>query len=152
MAADPFSIAGSAVGVISLSITICQGLISYIDTAKDAEARTSQISARLDSLADELERLQGVVNALRSSPCASSLGSVIMACATAIENIRKKLGKLSTPHGGATPIRERFRDIKRRLLYPFKQEDIIYWKDVLRDVQQDLQTALLTLSLCVILY
>jgi len=40
--------------------------------------------------------------------------------------------------------------MKRRLSYPFKQEDILYWRDVLKDIHQDLHTALLTLSLYVV--
>lgn len=37
--ADPFSVAGSAVGVVSLSIQVCKDLVWYIDTAKDATNR-----------------------------------------------------------------------------------------------------------------
>ena len=146
---DPFSVAGSAVGVVSLGITACKSLIWYIDNAKDAEDRASQISDRLDSLASHLELLQTIVEKFGPSQCVSATTSAITACATAIEEIRKRLGKLGKPKG-TSGIREQINDMKRRLSYPFKQEDILYWRDILKDIHQDLHTALLTLSLYVV--
>ena len=98
---DPFSVAGSAVGVVSLGITACKGLIWYIDNAKDAEDRASQISDRLDSLASHLELLQTIVEKFGPSQCVSATTSAITACATAIEEIRKRLGKLGKPKGSS---------------------------------------------------
>jgi hypothetical protein len=89
--AKPFSIAGSAVGNLSLGISLCQGLISYTNEAKDANEKTLQISTQLDRLTDMLDRLQAVFNTLKSSTCAFSVNSVITAFATAIESICKNL-------------------------------------------------------------
>jgi hypothetical protein len=145
--ADPFSVAGSAIGVVSLGITACKGLIWYIDNAKEAKEKTSCISARVDSLADLLELLQSVVGGLDPSSCSSSTVSAITACDTAINNIRKKLGSSSIGRAHGSTIRARLHDIKFRLSYPFKQGEIVYLKDLLEGVQQELHTALLILQL-----
>lgn len=145
--ADPFSVAGSAVGVVSLGIVLCNSLISYTNTAKDAKHRASQISDRLESLADSLERLQAVTDKFDPSQCTSSTTSAVTSCATAREAVRKVLGKLGGQPQERAGVRGQIGEIKRRLSYPFKQDDILYWKGVLEGVQQDLHTTLLTWGL-----
>jgi hypothetical protein len=146
---DPFSVAGSAIGVVSLGITACKGLIWYIDNAKDAKEKTLDVSARLDSLADALERLQHIVGSLQPGSGASATTTAIVGCATAIHNIRSKLGNFTTDQNQHPSIRSRLRDIKLRLSYPFKQEEITYLRGLLSDVHQELQTALQCLQLYV---
>lgn len=147
--ADPFSVAGSAIGVVSLGITACKGLIWYIDSAADAEEKATYISARLDSLTDTLEVLQRVVDNLDPSISASATVSAIIVCATAIDNIRNKLGMSNTGQEDHTRIRSHLRGVRFRLSYPFKQGEITYLRSLLRDVQQELHTVLLTLQLYV---
>ena len=59
---DPFSTAGSAVGVFSLAIVACQGLVSYIGDLKDAKEKTVQIADQMDAFSEHLERLENAVS------------------------------------------------------------------------------------------
>jgi hypothetical protein len=49
--ADPFSIVGSIVGVVSFGIKVCEELVTFIGHAKDGKSEMSQISSRMDDLA-----------------------------------------------------------------------------------------------------
>ncbi|KAF2874665.1 hypothetical protein BDV95DRAFT_615960, partial [Massariosphaeria phaeospora] len=144
---DPFSVAGSAVGVVSLGLLVCNSLISYTNNAKDAKRKASQISTQLDDLLNLLDQLQTVTQKIGPSQHASSTTSVITASSTAIQAVRKVLGKLGDEPQERIGIRNQVSSIKRRLSYPFKQEEILYWKGVLESIQQNLHTALLSWGL-----
>jgi hypothetical protein len=147
--ADPFSAAGTAVGIISLSIQICKGTIWYIDTAKDAKEKAQHIRDEVDRLAKILESLETTVTqaGLSSTSTLTVTYSGISACASALEQIKKRLGTHSS--SGHSCTRTRIQIIKERLSYPFKEGELVYWKNALDHVQQHLQTALLALLMYV---
>jgi hypothetical protein len=147
--ADPFSVAGTAVGIISLGIQTCKGIVWYIDTAKDAKEKAERLRREVGQLADILESLETTVTQLGLSSTSTSTVtySGISACASALEQIRGRLGTRSSI--GQSRIKTRVQIIKERLSYPFKEGDLVYWKNALDHVQQHLQTALLALQMYV---
>lgn len=142
---DPLSATGTAVGIVSLGIQVCKGLIWYLDNVKDAKDKATQMMKEVDHLANILEILEGVISKVDMTPAVSMTRTGIVECATAIEKIRDKLGLVT--RGNHSGIRAYFHDVKGRLSYPCKQDDIIYWKGVLDHIQQSLQTALLALQM-----
>jgi hypothetical protein len=147
--ADPFSVTGSAVGIISLGIQTCKGIVWYIDTAKDANEKAERLRREVEQLADILESLETTVTQAGLSPTSTLTVtySGISACASALEQIKERLGTRSSI--GQSRIRTRIRVIKERLSYPFKEGELVYWKNALDHVQQHLQTALLALQMYV---
>lgn len=140
--------AGSAVGVVSLAIVACQGLTAFIGDVKDAREKTSQASDQMDALTEQLERLQSIICKLDQSEHESRASAGIIACAAAIQRIRGKIGpgwekSISTKLN----FREQMEETKKRLLFPFKKEDLRHWTAVVESAQQNLQTALIALSL-----
>jgi len=55
--ADPFSVTGSAVGIVSLGLQICKGLEWYVSSVKEAKDKAEQIATETEELASLLERL-----------------------------------------------------------------------------------------------
>jgi hypothetical protein len=149
MMADPFSVAGTAVGIISLGIQTCKGIVWYIDTAKDAKEKAERLRREVEQLADILESLETTVTQSDLSSTATLTVTVtgISACASALEQIKERLGTRSSI--GQSRIKTRIQIIKERLSYPFKEGELVYWKDALDHVQQHLQTALLALQMYV---
>jgi hypothetical protein len=147
--ADPFSVAGTAVGIISLGIQTCKGIVWYIDTAKDAKEKAERLRREVEQLADILESLETTVTqaGLSSTSTLTVTHSGIAACASALEQIKERLGTHSSI--GQSRIKIRIQTIKERLSYPFKEGDLVYWKNALDHVQQHLQTALLALQMYV---
>jgi len=141
--ADPFSITGSAVGVVSLAIQVCKGLEWYFSGVKEAKNKAEQIAAEMEELANLLERLESVIGKVDSSQSVSATRTGIVSCANAIATIRKKLKP--DDQAGDGGIKSNLKRLTKRLAFPFKETDINYWKDVLNTIQQSLQTALLAL-------
>ncbi|KAI4684177.1 hypothetical protein J4E81_009056 [Alternaria sp. BMP 2799] len=138
--ADPFSITGSAVGVVSLAIQVCKGLEWYLSGVKEAKNKAEQIAAETEELANLLERLESVIGKVDPSQSVSATRTGIVSCAHAIATIHKKL----KPDGEAVNggMKSSLKRLTKRLAFPFKEAEIRYWKDVLNTVQQSLQTAL----------
>ena len=147
-------VASSVVGIISLGLQVCQGLSWYIGHVKDEETEVSQISDRLDNLANILENLTNVLAKIESTTGSSSdtsnfLANVgIQACSTALSNIREKL---QVPSGNKMQgFRKAVKYWKSRLSYPFRREDLMFLKQMVESVQLNLNTALLTFGLYVV--
>ncbi len=47
---DPLSIGGSAVGIVALGITVCQGLFHYYSSCRDRSADVKALVSSLDGL------------------------------------------------------------------------------------------------------
>ena len=150
--ADPFSVAGSAVGVVALGLEVCKGLAWYIGHVKDEKQEVSQIADRLDRLADILEKLRTILDELEPTADRSTFlpNAGLLACSSALNNIRLKL---QPSIGGAQTqgVRQSVRYWKSRLAYPFRRDDLLFLKQMVEDVQQNLHTALLALLLYVLL-
>jgi hypothetical protein len=143
--ADPFSVTGSAVGVVSLAIQICKGLVWYIDSARGAKDKVSHISSLMEKLTDLLELLESVIGKLDGSISGSATKAGIEACAEALEQIKRRLAGSSRT--GDSKFRQQLKLLKHRLSFPFKQDDIMFWKDMVEGIQQNLHTALLALQM-----
>jgi len=135
-------VAGTVVGVISLSLQLYDKLSKYANGVKDADTKAAQILAEMDNLADLLEELEAITSRVTTNRPATLTKQGICECARAIAMVRSKVGDDGSP--GSRPW-AKLRKTVRRLAYPFKEADIVYWKDVLSYVQQHLNTALLAL-------
>jgi len=138
--ADPFSITGSAVGVVSLAIQVCKGLEWYLSGVKEAKNKAEQITAETEQLANLLELLESTISKVDQSNSVSATRTGIVSCAHAVATIRKKLKPDDEAVNGG--MKSSLKRLTKRLAFPFKEAEIIYWKDVLNTVQQSLQTAL----------
>jgi hypothetical protein len=52
---DPFSVAGSAVGVISLGLTVCQGLLTYYGQFKAYDEEIRDVSNHNQKFREHVE-------------------------------------------------------------------------------------------------
>jgi hypothetical protein len=138
-------VAGTIIGVISLSIQLFDKFSKYTNSVKDARKKAEQITHELDTLVNLLESLETIVSRLDPTTPTALTKTSIHECARAIEVIRARLGDatLTTSSGGFWI---RSRNVVKRLAYPFEESDIKYWKEVLTSIQQSLQIALLGLQ------
>jgi hypothetical protein len=141
--ADPFSITGSAVGVVSLAIQLCKGLEWYVSGVKDAKDKAEKIAADTEELTNLLELLETIVAKVDPSQSVSTTLTGIASCAEATATIRKKLELDDDAVNGG--IKSSLKRLGKRMAFPFKEAEIEYWKGVLNTIQQSLQTALLAL-------
>lgn len=138
---DPFSVATGSAGLVSLGITICDGLLTYCRTYKSREND-------LSSLADHAERLQVflqvVEKRLRSGPVAdASFLATVMECFGACENCVSDVQALNgkyfqSPMASSSSMRNRSKTVLRKLQYPFEADRF----DTLRKQLNDFHSAL----------
>ncbi|PGG95177.1 hypothetical protein AJ80_10005, partial [Polytolypa hystricis UAMH7299] len=121
--ADPLSVGGSAVGIISLGIAVCDGLVRYYRSWKDC-------GGDVEAMLESIESLMGSFQCL--GPCLESDGlnkdlvkqveASIKLSRNRVESLDRELEKLKRE---ANPnMRQKIHFQSRRLLYPFKQDTI----------------------------
>ncbi|GAB1739832.1 hypothetical protein NU219Hw_g4767t1 [Hortaea werneckii] len=143
-------VAGSAVGIASLGIQVCQGLIAYIDSWKDygydvAEARNS-ISDLHDTLVLLEDNLQaGGLDAKRAARVTSCLQS----CKDSIQDLGKKLDDIQK-HGKPEGLGQKARAGIQKAVYPFRKDTLTKLRGNVADVRERLKLALQVLQLSVL--
>ncbi|KAL2860023.1 hypothetical protein BJX68DRAFT_260995 [Aspergillus pseudodeflectus] len=151
---DPFSVTGSAVGVASLGLTICQGFLLYYGPYKSFHDDVDEVVSRIQSLDGLLTLLQKVVtesDAADTSPVTQSVDLAtqrnIESCRQGLKRLQKMLDKC---HRTCPPGREkasRLRTQVDRLLYPFRRETLMNLMDTVSWLQANVDTTLQVLHL-----
>lgn len=138
---DPLSITASITGILSLTITTCQGLINYYASWRDAD---SDIAAFTTSAQSLIEILQYIERGFEANTIpgerSSHLGSSLQDCETATRSLQKKLRKVETVSSTRTvsTLEAQF----RRSLYPFRKGTLIRLKEIVEDLRQNLLVVL----------
>lgn len=137
---DPFSVAGSAVGVVSLGLVVCKELHSFISDVRTAADKAEDIRVSLASLETHLEILDSELRKLSPTSSTAAASADVAGCAEALNRIKEKIA--STANGSGSVIRERLRSLEFRVSYPFKKDDLEYLRILLKSVRDDLELAL----------
>lgn len=139
-------VAGSAVGIASLGIQACQGLLSYYDAWKNYN---SDISSTYDAITELSKTLTILKTTLREELDQERVGRVntcVRGCEDALLKLDEKrysLQKYSQPEG----LRQKMRLGLQRSWYPFRREILAALKESVTDVQERLKLALQVLQL-----
>ncbi|KAK5732026.1 hypothetical protein LTR17_010862 [Elasticomyces elasticus] len=137
-------IAGSAVGVVSLGIQVCQGLLQYYGDwkgfDKDIEASHKAVEGLTETFVLLAQVLKG--NVAVKDDQRRHVESCVAGCKDSVGHLRDRLAELRK-YKHPTAFREKVKASGSRLLYPFKKESL----DVLRNlVQEILQRLMLAIS------
>jgi hypothetical protein len=139
-------VAGTAVGIASLGIQVCQGLLSYYDSWK---SYGSDISSTYDAITDLSKTLILLRITLQEQADEERVGRVrtcVNNCEDALLELDKKrhsLQEYSQPEG----LRQKMRLGLQRSWYPFRKEILEALKASVTDVQERLKLALQALEL-----
>lgn len=140
-------VAGSAVGIASLGIQICQGLLSYYDSWKNYK---SDISGTYECIADLYRTLtliqESVGRAGLNQTRVRRVKTCLDSCVDGLDKLQKKLHKLQT-HMIPTGIRQRAWAEVQRSFYPFRESTLVKLKETVSDLRQRLSLALQVLQL-----
>ncbi|KAH7117475.1 hypothetical protein EDB81DRAFT_767262 [Dactylonectria macrodidyma] len=123
--ADPLSVAGSAVGVISLGITVTQGLFDYYAAFQDQKsdvAHTTKKLSRLLELLESLRQLERRQSQADDGVILAKMKSCMEDCKELIRDLEAELNKFNqAPHQGTMA---GLRAAGRRIAYPFRQSTL----------------------------
>ncbi|CEI70731.1 unnamed protein product [Fusarium venenatum] len=143
---DPLSVAGTAVGIMSLGIQVCNGLVKYLravrgrkEEIRDGVREVEQVVSLLYSLNNTLPNVD-----LRNGT--NSLRTCVHNCYTKLEELQRLLDELckTQPSNKAT---KRAADAIRSVSYPFQQEKLSMIRDSLRSVLNNLGLIISAISL-----
>ncbi|KAL2073548.1 hypothetical protein VTL71DRAFT_10874 [Oculimacula yallundae] len=130
--------AEAAIGIISLGIQVCQGLLKYYDSCKDSRKDVAAMCASVESLSNTLATLEKVI--IGNSESARNAQQSIVACRLSIELLSKKLSKVQmVPE--PDKLSARIHSHGRLLAYPFRESTLVKLKEILSDIRSNLSLA-----------
>ena len=139
--------AGSAVGIVSLGIQVCQGLLDYYDSWKSFR---TDITSAYDCVVDLYKTFALLRDNLNSSGLdparAGQVHKRLDSCADILHKLQKKLGKLQT-HPLPCGFRQKAWAGVQRSLYPLKESTLAKLREVASDLHGQLSLALQVLHL-----
>lgn len=146
---DPFSAAGTAVGIVSLGIQVFQGLISYYDKWKTFDDDIAQIQVKLDGLSKTLENLEThIIPKFKSSNAreVEDVDQKILSCSTGIRSLKAILTKCQSSAPTNIVHRKAYK-LLQTSFYSFKKTTFQELNASVTSLQENLQTSLLSLML-----
>ena len=141
--ADPFSIAASAAGVLSLGLSACNGLLKYYSAYKNSGSAVSTMYSQLLSLTKTLTLIEGIMHDEQAQFDRASrkrLDESLESCRIAAETLEKKLKKVtiySEPEKVAQG-RPNIRGMVQKASFPFRESTLIKLKEIMTDFRGDL--------------
>ncbi len=139
---DPLGAASGAAGLLSLGITVCQSLLDYYHSWRDAEKDIAKTYASIEELSKTLRLLEttikykefssGIVDQVRDS-IGSTEGSLL--------SLKKKLDKVRVV-ASQNGWRDRAKAQLRRTLYPFKESTLAKLRELTSKTRDNLDLAL----------
>ncbi|KAH8704770.1 hypothetical protein BGW36DRAFT_421364 [Talaromyces proteolyticus] len=153
--ADAFSIAGTAAGVISLGLSVCQGLLAYYGEFKLFHEQIDEVTSRISSLDGILNTLQNMlINAhlLITSPTAQSTAIAvdsIIRCRNGLQRLQKMLEKCQNTTLSNNLLGANIQ--VNRMLYPFRRATLIALMETINWLQANLSTSLQMLNISMLI-
>jgi hypothetical protein len=139
-------VAGTAVGVASLGIQVCQGLLSYYHDWKACDADISSTYSAITDLSKTLTILKSTLQQEVDEEKAGRVRTCVEGCEGALLELEKRrcsLQRFSRPEG----LRQKMRAGLQRSWYPFRKETLEALKASVTDIQERLKLALQVLQL-----
>jgi hypothetical protein len=141
--ADPFSVAGTAVGITSLEIQTFQILYTYYSQYKG-------FHDDIDKVLQQVEGLQGILESLRQikerfeiadHEPSSQLHLALEACEATLRQLKYMADKCNNTKQAADT-QGRIRNARKRLLWPYKKDTLSGMQAMLGRFQDNLSLAL----------
>ena len=152
--ADPLSLAGTIVGIVSLGIQVSNGIIQYYNTWKDFDSDVQSTYRILDQLRTTFCLLETKLKAdvLLDRDTTNQVYTGIQSCEKGILELQARLEKIKAkePDLSAKMTGLAVAKLQRqgkKLLYPFKQGTLGKLRDSVSDLRDNLAPAILALNL-----
>ncbi|OTA97254.1 hypothetical protein M434DRAFT_294031 [Hypoxylon sp. CO27-5] len=145
---DPVSVASTAVGIASLGIQVCQGLVSYLRSIKGRRQEVADGLREVQTLLSIFDSLNRILPHIDQGRSIDS--HVIRRCLKDSEEGLRQLQQLLVElNGTAHPshLRDKMKDTGRALIYPFHEKRLTSLRQTLRGLLDNLDLAIDVTSL-----
>ena len=139
---EGLAVSSGVAGLLSLGITICQGLLDYYGSWKDAPSNVSQMNASIEALTKTLLLLTSAIQHKFYDPdVVERVEDCIKSVEEGFQSLKKKLDKVRL-----VPLQEGWKAKAKaqlhRYLYPFKESTLAKLKELGNELRDDLALAL----------
>ena len=138
---------GSAVGIASLGIQVCQGLLAYYDSWKSYKTHITTVNNGITNLCETFTLLQeSLLHASLDPARAGRVQKCLDSCVDGLEKLQRKLQKLRT-HSAPSGARQRAWAEVQRSFYPFRESTLVKLREIVTDLRGQLSLAVQVLQL-----
>lgn len=148
---DPLSVAGSAVGIISLGIQVCQGLIQYVDAIRGQQRDVDDCMDEVRLLLAVFKSLEQTITRIEidSPENAKSLLEHLRQAEAKLGSLEEVLTEVGIPVNTSSSIKGKVKETYRAAIYPMKKSKLEGARRNVQSILSILTTALQTVDLCV---
>lgn len=144
--ADPLSIAGSVVGVISLGIQVTQSLVDFYNSYRNQDSELRGITERLEGLTEIFQSLERTLSSRTFQVDErNSIETSIVNCNEQIQELQEECQKFCKPSSNG--IRAAVKVAGRRVTYPFRHSTLQKVDEDIGEIRANLSLALDLLQL-----
>jgi uncharacterized protein (UPF0147 family) len=138
---DPFSVAGSAVGVISLAIQACQTIVQYYGSLKDRKNSIAKMLASTENLVKMLKLLRTIIEEeVFEGNIRGMVEESIKNCAEAVGQLNIELAKVRKVKTDS--LTNKLHAQTMGLLYPFKESTLLKLQQIIAEMRENLVLAI----------
>ena len=135
--ADPLSVAGTAVGVISLAIQACQSLAQYYGSWRDAKNNVATMIASSTALVSMLKQLRTVLeDDSLEDDIRTEVEENITNVSASLSSLEIELHKCR--EANPNTFRDKISEYGRRLQYPFRETTLLRLRTIVSDMRDNL--------------
>lgn len=144
---EALGLSSGAAGLISLGLTVCQGLLDYYHSWKDAEDQVAHMYASIEALTETFRLLESAIEPKVFSPdTVQRVENSMRSAERGIQSLRKKLDKIHLVPSQSGWKAKSLAQV-RRTLFPFKESTLAKLKELGIELRQDLALALNVLQI-----
>ena len=144
---DPLSITSGSVGIISLGLTVCHGLLEYYNSWKDAKGDVASMYLAIQGLTKTLMLVKGAIECKEfDRNIVSQVEETINSVEAGVLSLKKKLDKIRI-HSVQDGWREKGKAQLGRALFPFKESTLVKLREVGNELRDNLTLILNVLQM-----
>lgn len=142
--ADPFSVAASVAGILSLGIESCKLIVKYCGDFNGADDQIESIALKAGGLSSTLQQIDTLLKETDGvhPKIADDIREKILQNETWITKINERVARLST--ATSSGLSDKLRATAKKAAYPLKKSSLVDTVEILQGLQMNLHTALLT--------
>lgn len=145
---EAFAIASSTAGLVSLGLTVCQGVLKFYESWKGAEDDVKRMYSSVEQLTKTFICLKlSLQQNQLSRDVVERVEESIRICESGLKALQKKIAKINKSLQANRGLSQMLRSQFHRALYPFKESTIAKLKEICSDLQANLGLALETLQM-----
>ncbi|KAK2684067.1 hypothetical protein RAB80_002013 [Fusarium oxysporum f. sp. vasinfectum] len=149
--ADPLSVAGLALAVVSLGLQVTVSITDYFDSLKSYDQDIASIEQQNDTLRKTLQVIESSISRFQNDhrTATEALRQCLDSCKEELKALESMVATLITDNQGTAGRKNKARNKGKKLLYPFHRPKLEQIATKLHHINANLQLGLQSLGLSV---